>query len=49
MKSILRKIIDDAHYTHYNALGGRTMKLIYPAVFYPFSDGSGGYVLQDDG
>lgn len=22
------------------------MKLIYPAVFYPFSDGSGGYVVE---
>ena len=22
------------------------MKLIYPAVFYPYSDGSGGYVVE---
>ena len=22
------------------------MKLIYPAVFYPFSDGSGGYTVE---
>lgn len=22
------------------------MKLIYPAVFYPFSNGSGGYVVE---
>ena len=26
--------------------GGATMKLIYPAVFYPFSDGSGGYTVE---